>query len=146
MRCDSVAQCIRHLMGQPLYCSAADASCGEREALVMAPPPTCDSAVSPCFHAFLPFPPQAFPTTICSIPSLQSISPQSTAALALGLLYSPLTPASSCCAFQGICLPVQDMHGCSKDCLILIPFRLPQTSCSLLNVSPLTQTIAPKCG
>ena len=25
-------------------------ACGGREAMVMAPPPTCDSAVSPCFH------------------------------------------------------------------------------------------------
>ena len=41
--------------------------CGEREALVIAPPPTCDSVVSPCFHgclAFLhrPFPPQSPPS------------------------------------------------------------------------------------
>ena len=26
-------------------------------------------------------------------------------------------------------VPVQGMYGCSKDCLILIPFRLPQVSC-----------------
>ena len=38
------------------------------------------------------------------------------------------------------------MYGCSKDCLILIPFRLPQISCFTLSfVSPLTQTIA-LCG
>ena len=27
------------------------------------------------------------------------------------------------------------MHGCSKDCLILIPFRLPQISCSTLSLN-----------
>ena len=35
----SVVQRLRRLMGEPLYCSAADAGCGEREAMVMAPPP-----------------------------------------------------------------------------------------------------------
>ena len=41
----SVVLCIRHLMGQPLYCSAADGRCGEREAMVMAPPSMHDLAV-----------------------------------------------------------------------------------------------------
>ena len=64
----SVVQCIRHLMGQPLYCSAVDAGvCGEQEAMVMAPSPMHDSAVSLCFHgcpAFLHshFPPQPPPS------------------------------------------------------------------------------------
>ena len=35
---------------------------------------------------------------------------------------------------QGTCFPVQGMHGCSKDCLILIPFRLPQISCFTLRL------------
>ena len=51
----SVVQCIRHLIGQPLYCLAASLRCGEREAMVMAPPPTHDSAVSPCFYGCLAF-------------------------------------------------------------------------------------------
>ena len=35
----SVVQCVSHLMGQPLYCSAVDAGLwGKREAVVMAPP------------------------------------------------------------------------------------------------------------
>ena len=49
----SVVQCVRRLMGQPLYCSAAMLACGEREAMVMAPPPKHDSEVSPCFHGCL---------------------------------------------------------------------------------------------
>ena len=31
-------------------------ACGEREAMVMGPPPMCDSAVLPCFHDCLAFP------------------------------------------------------------------------------------------
>jgi len=62
----SVVQCIRHLMGQPLYCSAADAGMW-RETMVMAPSSTCDSGVSPCFHGCLAFlhrhfPPQSLPS------------------------------------------------------------------------------------
>ena len=50
----SVVQCMGCLMGQPLYCSAADAGmCVGREALVMAPPATRDSAVSPSMAAWL---------------------------------------------------------------------------------------------
>ena len=63
----SVVLCIRHLMGQPLYCSAAMLACGARQAVVMAPSPTCDSAVLPCFHGFPAFlhryfPPQSPPS------------------------------------------------------------------------------------
>ena len=72
------------------------------------------------------FPPQAFPTTIYSFTSPPSVSLQSTAALPLLLLHNPQTPAPSLCAFQRTHVPVQGMYGCSKDCLILIPFRLPQ--------------------
>ena len=63
----SVVQCVRLLMGQPLYCSAANIGMWGREAMVMAPPPTGDSAVLPCFlgcPAFLHrhFPPQSPPS------------------------------------------------------------------------------------
>ena len=80
------------------------------------------------------FPPQAFPTTISSLTSPQSVSPHSTGALALGLLHNPYTPAPSCCAFSGTCVPVWDMYRGSKDCLILIPFKLPQISCLTLSL------------
>ena len=36
--------------------------------------------------------------------------------------------------FQGIYVPVQGMCGCGKDCLILIPLRLPQISCFTLSL------------
>ena len=80
------------------------------------------------------FPLQAIPTTNSSLTSPQSVSPQSTAAFALGLLHNPYTPAPSLCTFQGVYLPVPAMYGCSKGCLILIPFRLPQISCFPLSL------------
>ena len=100
--------------------------------MVMAPPTMRDSAALPCFHgcpAFLHrhFPPQ-------SPPSSRSVSLQSTAALTLGLLHNPQTPGPRHCTFQGTHVPVQGMHGCGKDCLILIPFRLPQSSCFSLSL------------
>ena len=79
----SVVQCIRYLMGQPIV-QFLMLACWERKAMVMAPSPTCDSAVSPCFHGCL-----AFPINISSLTSPQSASLQSTAALTLGLLHNP---------------------------------------------------------
>ena len=75
------------------------------------------------------FHPQALATTISSLTSPGSISPQSTAALSLGLLHTPQSPAPSLCAFQGTLFPVWSMCGCGKDCLILLPFRLPPIGC-----------------
>ena len=40
----------------------------------------------------------------------------------------PQTPAPSCCAFQGTRIPAWGMYDWGRDCLILISFRLPQTS------------------
>ena len=56
------------------------------------------------------------------------------APLTLGLPHNPQTPAPSHCTFQGTSVPVQSTYGCSKDCLILIPFRLPQNSCFTLSL------------
>ena len=85
----SVVQCLRHLMGQPLYCSAALAGMWrEREATVMALPATCDSAVLPCFlgclvsstgishHNLLPHNPSICFSAVHSS-SLPGIAPQS---------------------------------------------------------------------
>ena len=80
----SVVQSVRHLMGQPLYCSAPEAvqRGGAREAMVMAPPPKHDSAVLPCFHGCLTFlhrhfPPQSPPSNLLglSLHSQQQPSP-----------------------------------------------------------------------
>ena len=45
-----------------------------------------------------------------------------------------IAPAPSCCTFQGTRVPVRGRYGCSKDCLMLIPFRLPQISCFTLSL------------
>ena len=115
--------------------------------MVMAPPPARDSAVSPCFHdcrAFLHrhFPLQSPPSRPLN-PALHSQTP----ALALGLLHNPQTPVPSHCTFQETRIPVRGTYGCGKDCLILLPFRLPQLSCFTLslNVSPpLIRQLSPR--
>ena len=61
----SVVQCLRHLMGQTLYCSAANGGVWGREAVVMAPPPMPDSAVLPCFRGCLAFLHKHFPPQSC---------------------------------------------------------------------------------
>ena len=77
------------------------------------------------------FPPQAFPTTVSSLTSPRSVSLQSTAA------HPEIAPQSLNSSSQLLHLP-GDLHlcmyGCGKDCLILIPFRLPQTSCFTLCI------------
>ena len=67
---------IRDLMGQPLYCSAANAGMWEERGYGDGSTPTRDSAVSLCFHdclAFLNrhFPPQSPPSHFLN-PSLHS--------------------------------------------------------------------------
>ena len=57
----SVVLSIRHLVAQPLYCSAADAGVWGERGLVMAPPSRCDSAVLPCFHGCSAFLHKHFP-------------------------------------------------------------------------------------
>ena len=63
----SVVQCVRCLMGLPSIVQLPMLVCRKRDTMVMAPPLTRDSAVSPCFHgcpAFLHrrFPPQSPPS------------------------------------------------------------------------------------
>ena len=99
----------------------------------MAPPPTCDSAVSPCFHGCLAFLHRHFPSQSPPSPPLNR-SLQSTAAPALGSLHTPQTPAPRRCTFQGTLAPFRGMYSCGEDCLILIPFRLPQISCFILSL------------
>ena len=47
---------------------------------------------------------------------------------------TPHSPNSSRCTFQGTFVPVWGTSGCGKDCLIFIPFRLPQVSCFTLSL------------
>ena len=97
--------------------------------MVMAPPATCDSAVLPCFHGcptflhrhFPPQPPPSHPLDP-SLHSQQQPSPCD---------YSTISKLQLPATAQGIYLPVQAMYGYAKDCLIPIPFRLPQITVSL---------------
>ena len=85
----SAVQCGRHLMGQPLYHSAADAGVwAERGHGDVSTHYAWLSSITllPCLHNF---PPKACLTTISSLTSPQSISLQSTAALTLECLHNP---------------------------------------------------------
>jgi hypothetical protein len=104
-----------------------------QEAMVMAPSPMCDSAVSPCFmaawpsstgishHSLLPHIPSIHLSAVNSSPR-PGIAPHS------------LNSSSQLLCLPGTCVPVRGMYGCSKDCLILIPFRLPLISCFTLSL------------
>ena len=72
-------------------------------------------------HSLLPHIPSIHLSAVNSSPHPR-IAPQS------------LTPVPSHWAFQGIYVPVWGMYGCSKDSLILIPFRLPQISCFTISL------------
>ena len=116
-------------------------ACGEREALVMAPPLTRDSAVSPCFHgcpAFLHrhFPPQSPPShpldpSLCSqqqpLPWDCSTIPK--------LQLPDAVPSRGPVSLSGVCMAAART--------VWFSFHL---GCSALNVSPLTQTFAPVWG
>ena len=84
----SVVQWVRHLMGQPLYGPASSAGMWGKKRLWWWLHPYMWLSSIALFPSLPGFPPQAFPTTI-SFPFPRSISPWSTAALALGLLQNP---------------------------------------------------------
>ena len=120
-------------MGQLLYFSAADAGVwGERGSGDGST--SCAWPSSIALLSCLPgLPPQAFLTTVCSLMSPLAASLQSIAALTQGLFRNPYAPGLSCWA-KGTCIPVQGTYCCSKGCLILIPFKLPQMSCLTLSL------------
>ena len=97
--------------------------------MVMALPPMHDSAVSPYFRGCLAFlhrhfPPQSPPSHPLN-PSLHSQQQPSL----WDCFTTPKLHIPAAYPFQGTCGPVRGMYGRGKDCLILIPFRLPQISC-----------------
>ena len=57
----SAVQYVRHLMGQPLYCSAASAGIWGERGYADGSTPTYDSAVSSCFHGCWAFFYRRFP-------------------------------------------------------------------------------------
>ena len=142
----SVVQCVRRSMGQPIYCSAAWCWLWRRrEGMVMAPPASRDSAVSPCFHGCLAFlhrhslsqsPPSHLPDS--SFWSQQQPPPWDCSTIPK--LQLPATaPSSRLASLSGECVAAArtvwfSFHlGCHRSAVSL----------SALNVSPLTQTVAP---
>ena len=144
----SVVQCIRYLIGQTLCCSTADAGVWGERGYGASFTPMCDSAVSPCFHVCLAFLHQHFPPRSPpshplnpSLHSQQQPSPWDCSTI-------PKLQLPAFGAIHGTNVPVQGLHGCGKNYLILIPFRLPQISCFTLSPQcfSLTQTVAPMWG
>ena len=123
-------------------------ACGEKEAMVMASPPMRDSVVSPCFHGCLAFfyrhfPPLSPPShplnpSLCSQPQ-----PSPWHCSTIPKLQLPAAAPSRRPAFLlRVCMAVArtvwfSFHlGCHRSAVSL----------SALNVSPLTQTVAPMWG
>ena len=107
--------------------------CGVREAMVMANPYVWLSSIA--LLPWLPgFPPQAFPTTASSLISPRSRLFTANSSPRPGIAPQFLNSSSQLLRFLGACVPVWGIYGCSKDCLILIPFRLPQISCFTLSL------------
>ena len=97
--------------------------------MVMALPTTCDSAVLPCFRGCPTFLHRHFPQ---QSPPSHPLNPsphsqQQPSACDCSTIPKLQLPATA----QGIYLPVQGMYSYAKDCLIPIPFRLPQITVSL---------------
>ena len=128
-------------MGQPLYCSAADAGVwGESDYDDGSIPYMWLSSIA--LLPLLPgFPPPAFPSMISSLTCPQSVSPQSTAALTPGLLpklqLPTIVPSRGPAFLSRVCMAVArtvwvSFHlGCHR----------PAVSLSTLNVSTLIQTV-----
>ena len=81
------------------------------------------TAVLPCFHGCTAFLHRHFP-------------PQSPCSHPLDLsLHSQQQPLPcDCSTIPRLHVPIRCMYDCGKDCLILIPFRLPQVSCFTLSL------------
>ena len=123
-------------------------ACGVREAMVMAPPPTPDSAVFPYFHGCLvflhsPFPPQSPPLHPLD-PSLHSQQqPSLWDCSTIPKLQLPAIAPSKRPAFRSqVCMAAARTVWFS----IQLGCHRSAVSLSALNVSPLTQTIAPLWG
>ena len=123
-------------------------ACARREAMVMAPSLTCDSAVSPCFHGCLAFlhqhfPPQSPPSHLLN-PSLHSQQqPLPWDCSTIPKLQLPATaPSRGPVSLSRICMAT------AKTVCFLFHLSCHKSAVSLsaLNVSPLTQTVARMWG
>ena len=132
-------------MGQPLYCSAANAGMWAERGCGDGPIPSHDSAVLPCFYGcpnFLHryFPPQSHPLNVAVLsqqqPSLWNCS-------MIPKLWLPSTaPSREPVSLSGVCMAAArtvwfSFHLGSHRSAMSLP---------ALNVSHLTQTVAPMWG
>ena len=134
-------------MRQSLYCSVADAGVWG-EAIMMAPPPMCDSTVLPCFQGCQAFLHSHFsswsPLSASLNPSLcnqqQSSLWDCSTIPKLQLLATAHSRRPM--SLSGVCMAAArtvwfSFHfGCHRSAVLLSAF----------SVSPLTQTIAPMWG
>ena len=123
-------------------------ACGEREAMMMVPPPTRDSAVLPCFLGFLAFlhrrfPPQSPPSHPLdpSLRSQQQPSPWDCSKIPK-LQLSTAVPSREHVSLSGVCM------AAARTVWFLFHLTCHRSAVSLsaLNVFPLTQTVAPMWG
>ena len=123
-------------------------ACGVREAMVMAPPPTRDSALSPCFHGCLAFlhshfPPQSPPSHPLDLSLCSQPQPSPRDCSTIPKLQLPATAHSSGAAFlSGAPTAAARTVWCSFH----LGCHRSAVSRSASNVSPLTQTVAPMWG
>ena len=145
----SVVQWVRGLMGQPLYCSAANAGCGGARLWWWPHPLAWLSSIA--LLPWLPgFPPQAFPTTISSLtspraePSLRSKQqPSPLDCSTIPKLQLPATaPSSGPASLSRVCVAAAKIAWFSFH----LGSHRSALSLPALNVSPLTQTIAMMWG
>jgi len=104
--------------------------------MVMASPLTCDSAVLSCFHGCLAFlhkhfPPRS-PLSHPLGPSLHSQHQPSP--WNFSTIPKLQLPAAAPARGPVFLYRVSLLYGCNKDCLILIPFKLPQISCCTVSL------------
>ena len=131
-----VVQCVWHLMGRLSIVQLLMLTCGEREAMVMAPPSVHDSAVSPCFHGCLAFLHWHFPPRSTSSQPLNPtlhINNSPGSEIALQSLNSSSQPP---------CLPGDQGYVWLLQGLFDSHSILSAVSLSTLNASPLTQTVS----
>ena len=131
-------------MGQPLLFSCRCWRCKEREVMEMAPPAMRDSSIA--LLPWLPgFPPWAFRTTVSSLTSPWSVSAVNSSpcpGIAPQSLNSSSQPSRGPASLSGVCMAAARtvwflFHlGCHRSAVSL----------SALNVSSLTETIAPMSG
>ena len=135
-------------MGQPLMVQLLMLVGRKRQAMVMAPPNVRDSAVSPCFHSclafrhrhFLPQTPPSHPLNL-SLHSQQETSPWDCSTIPKYQLPATV-PSRGPASLSWVCMAEAKIilfssHlGCHRS----------DVSLSALNVSPVTQTVAPLWG